>query len=186
AARLESLQVSHARDVRSSKQELQNVRQPPRPVGLGGAVALGLDVAKRGPPVSLAAQEPRKCACIAYGAAPFLRAGVEIDAAARSTRRLDVLQQSSSAEPDRRAQRARASEGRAGQKEREQADQTTHRRTEDRAAVAMASRPVLRVDARLDGVDQEPAVAPAEPAAKLRVFERAVFGETSRSRVMNA
>ena len=110
-------------------------------------------------PVALAPQQPRQCPCIAQGLASFGGAGIQINAPARRARLLDVLEQPPAAEPDRRAHRPDASERRAREKKGIQANQSAHRRSDDRTALAIPPCAVLCVDARLDRVDQESAVA---------------------------
>src|SRR5437763_14971110 len=101
------------------QQELQRVRQPPRPVGFAVAAARGLDVAQQlgarlPPPESLSHEEAPEPAGVAQRARAFLRSGVEIDPPAERARALNVLKDPALTEPERRAHRGGApDDGRA-------------------------------------------------------------------------
>src|SRR5262245_34201782 len=114
-----------------------------------------LEVAQAVLPVALSTEDAPQRARVAQRSHAFRRADVQIEPPAGLPGRLDEFKDAAPAEPDRRADHGRGTEGGRPAEEEEQRDQPPHRGSRDDGRFALAARAEALVDAWLDRVDQE-------------------------------
>ena len=110
------------------EQELERGHEAPTPVRLlmTSARILGKDQ-RLALAVALAFEHRRELPGVPHRSSALLGADVEVDPPGRRAVGLDVIEQASSREPQRRAHRAGEAEGRRGPEERVEADEGAHR-----------------------------------------------------------